>query len=168
MFDVVPPRIDEAPHPDELPAEYLQRIALAKLVDVMRKVDPGVLVLTADTEVLLDGKVLGKPGSEAEARVMLERLAGRKHEVATVFALRIAGHEHDHIERVVTRVTFRELQQGEIDAYVEGGEWRDKAGGYAIQGRGAMLVSHIDGSYTNVVGLPACEVWVALRTFGVP
>ncbi len=167
-FDVVVPRVDETPDPGELPMKYLQRIVLAKLVDVMRQVDPGVLVLTADTEVLLDGTVMGKPRSDDEARAMLERLSGRKHEVATVFALRIAGQKHNHIERVVTRVTFREIAPDEIDRYVESGESRDKAGAYGIQGRGAMLVSHIDGSYANVVGLPACEVWVALRTFGVP
>lgn len=167
-FDVVVPMVDETPDPDELPAKYLQRVTLAKLVDVMRRVEPGTLVLAADTDVLLDGQVLGKPANDIDARKMLQRLSGRKHEVATVFALRIAGQKHNHIERVVTRVSMRQVPPDDIERYVASGEGRDKAGGYAIQGLGAMLVAGIDGSYTNVVGLPACEVWQALRTFGVP
>jgi septum formation protein len=159
VFDVVPPAVDETPAPGEGPAVYLRRIVAAKLADVTCRVPKDTVVLAADTEVLIDGTVLGKPPGDDDARTMLERLSGRAHEVVTVFAIR------DHVEEVRTTVFFRALAKDEIDAYVASGEGHDKAGAYAIQGRGAMLVSRIEGSYSNVVGLPACEVWVALRRF---
>ena len=122
-------------------------------------------MLCADTSVLLlEGaeRILGKPASDDDARDMLRALSGRPHEVCTAFALGRGGAAL-HVERVSTRVWFRALGADEIDFYVASGEGRDKAGAYAVQGLGAMLVARIDGSYTNVVGLPACEVWVALR-----
>lgn len=160
VFDVIVPAVDETPGKGEGPAVYLRRVVSAKLADVTARAPKGALVLCADTEVVVDGGVLGKASGEPEARAMLEKLSGRAHEVVTVFALR------DRVEEVRTTVLFRALDRSEIDAYVASGEWRDKAGAYAIQGFGAMLVSRIEGSYSNVVGLPACEVWVALKKFG--
>jgi len=127
-------------------------------------VDPGDTVLVADTTVLLDGAILGKPEGDVESRTMIARLSGRQHHVTTAFAIQCGSKTH--VEHVTTLVEFRALEDSEIDAYVSSGEGRDKAGGYAVQGRGAMLVKRIEGSYTNVVGLPACEVWIALRALG--
>ena len=121
-------------------------------------------ILVADTSVVIDGRILGKPDGEGDARSMLVLLAGRTHEVMTRFA--VAGEGALHAETVATRVTFRPLDDGEIDVYAASGEGIDKAGGYAVQGLGASLVARIDGSYSSVVGLPACEVIVALRRLG--
>lgn len=126
-------------------------------------------VLVADTSVIDEGKILGKPGSKEEGEEMIGRLAGRTHEVWTRFA--IGAPEHParclHEETVKTKVTFRPLTSERVRAYVASGEGGDKAGGYAVQGRGAGLVARIDGSYSNVVGLPACEVMVALERLGL-
>jgi septum formation protein len=109
-------------------------------------------VLGCDTEVILDGEVFGKPEDDRQARLFLERLSGRTHEVYGGIVLRGPGGEQSAV--AVTRVGFRALEAREIDAYVAGGEWRDRAGGYAIQGRGAALVEGIEGDFWNVVGLP--------------
>jgi septum formation protein len=140
-------------------------MAREKLEDVAHRVEAGRVVLTADTSVIESGTILGKPDSDAEARSMIARLQGRDHDVITAFAVGMG--DRVHVEHVTTKVTFRDLGDQEIDAYVASGEGRDKAGAYAVQGLGAMLVRRIEGSYTNVVGLPACEVWLALRSFGV-
>jgi septum formation protein len=126
-------------------------------------------ILVADTSVILDGAVLGKPASESEARAMLHALAGRAHEVWTRFA--VAGPETPsrvlHEETVRTEVWFRPLGAEEIACYAATREGFDKAGGYAIQGIGGFAVSRIVGSYSNVVGLPACEVILALQKTGL-
>jgi len=176
---VVAPSIDEAPlcveGARESSRDYLERMAREKLADVAARergsrarresARASGVVLAADTAVLLDGAILGKPANDAEARAMLSQLAGRAHEVTTAFA--IGNETRTHVELVTTRVEFRAIADEEIDAYVASGEGRDKAGAYAVQGRAAAFVTRIDGSYTNVVGLPACEVWLALRAFGV-
>jgi nucleoside triphosphate pyrophosphatase len=127
---------------------------VANAVGKARSVDAGgAPVLGVDTEVVVDGRVLGKPGSEAEARDMLCLLAGREHEVVSGLCLRTRDWED--VGREVTRVRFRPLSRTEVERYVASGEWRDRAGGYAIQGFGAVLVEGIDGDYLNVVGLPA-------------
>src|SRR5690606_10674004 len=125
-------------------------------------------ILVADTSVIVDDEVLGKPGSVQHAEAMIARLANRTHEVWTRFAIGAAEVPARvlHAETVSTYVTFRALTQAQIRAYVASGEGKDKAGAYAVQGRGAALVSRIEGSYTNVVGLPACEVVVALERLG--
>jgi septum formation protein len=112
----------------------------------------GERVLGVDTEVVLDGDLLGKPASEADAEAFLRRLAGRDHEVMSGIALIEDGRERTAVS--VTRVRFRPLSERDVAWYVASGEWRDRAGGYAIQGRGAALVESIDGDYSNVVGLP--------------
>jgi septum formation protein len=122
----------------------------------------GDLVLACDTEVILDGEVFGKPANEAEARAFLRRLSGRTHEVYGGIVLRSRGDEHAGVG--VTKVHFRSLEADEIDAYVATGEWRGRAGGYAIQGRGAALVQRIEGDFWNVVGLPVPELVHLLKT----
>jgi septum formation protein len=173
---VHPARADESSRAGETPNAYLGRIVAAKL-DAVRSLSkgqgsslrPGQAVLVADTIVVApDGAILGKPSDEEESRAMLERLAGATHDVSTRFAL--AGGAHDlpaaHAQTVTTRVTFRALEGAELRDYAAGGEGKDKAGGYAVQGMAAAFVQRIEGSYTNVVGLPLCEVMVALRNLG--
>ena len=141
----------------------------------------GDLVLACDTEVNVDGEVFGKPASEAEARAMLERLSGRRHEVLGGLVLRCtpadagagagpppAGGRRPAVRELTaiasTAVHFRALEPAEIDDYVAFGEWRGRAGGYAIQGRGAALVERIEGDFWNVVGLPVPELLRLLKT----
>ena len=162
---VLTANIDESTRPGEDAEAYLARIVRAKL-DAVGGANPGISggLLVADTSVVVDGDVLGKPVDDDDARAMLERLSGRAHEVRTRFA--IAGPDALTTplpeETVVTRVVFRALSAQEIEGYVATGEQRDKAGSYAIQGVGSFAVARIEGSYPNVVGLPACEVVSAL------
>jgi len=166
---VVAPSADETVLPGEGVARYLARVVGLKMEAVRRALPPELArqprILVADTSVVLDADILGKPASRAECRAMIERLSGRDHEVHTRFALGDAERVH-HAETVVTTVTFRGLDAEEIDAYPATGEGMDKAGGYAVQGRASGFVSRIEGSHTNVIGLPCCEVVVALRRLG--
>ncbi len=177
-FVVVVADADESVRVGESAAAYLERVAVAKLDGVCAKLadasatEGGAVVLVADTSVIVDGAILGKPRDGADGLAMLERLAARTHEVHTRFVLGMSGQRAAaraplHAETVVTQVTFRPLAPGEARAYVASGEGRDKAGGYAVQGLGASFTQRIDGSYTNVVGLPACELAVALRSLGL-
>lgn len=149
--------VDERVHAGERADDYLARVVADKLAAAIadRTARGGVLV--ADTLVLVDGNVVGKPTGDDDARAILRGLSGRAHEVWTRFAL-----DRGEAETVRTRVVFRALSEDAIARYVATGEGRDKAGAYAIQGIGAFLVSRIEGSYSNVVGLPACEVIDAL------
>jgi septum formation protein len=171
-FVVLVADVDERVLEGESAAAYLERVVRAKLDAVRAKAPPETRaagILVADTSVIVDGAILGKPADDAEGLAMIERLAGRTHEVHTRFAvgeLR-ARATPAHEETVITRVTFRALAPGEGRAYVATGEGKDKAGGYAVQGLGASFTRCIDGSYANVVGLPACEVAVALRRLGL-
>jgi septum formation protein len=162
-FVVVAASADETLRDGEDSDAYLERVTRAKL-DAVRAVAPrdAPAILVADTTVVLDGAILGKPEDLGEAERMIARLAGRTHEVKTRFAI-----DTRHEETVTTRVTFRPLSPLLIRAYAESGEGLDKAGAYAVQGLGAAIVSRIEGSYTNVVGLPACEVVVALTSLGL-
>ena len=141
----------EAPEVEELtdgaPRELVVRNALLKLRAV-----PGERVLAVDSMVVWDGSAHGKPADAAEAERWLRELSGRWHEVMGGIALREGGEERT--ELAVTRVRFRELSDADIERYLASGEWRDRAGGYAIQELGAMLVEQVDGDYFNVVGLP--------------
>lgn len=167
-FVVVPASADERVFEGERVAEYLERVVLLKLAAVRAELDTGLAarargILVADTSVVDGATILGKPSDANEARAMLERLAGRTHEVHTRFALaRADAPTLAHVETVITRVSFRALLPSEMDAYAVCGEGMDKAGGYAVQGLAAGFVTRIEGSYSNVVGLPACEVVVAL------
>jgi septum formation protein len=161
--------VDERMRTGETAADYLERITLDKLAHAAPHATGCGAVLVADTSVILDGAVLGKPTGLEDARAMIAALSGRDHEVWTRFAIASGADPRAllHAETVSTRVTFRALDQDEIAAYVATGEGLDKAGAYAIQGIGAFGVSRIEGSYSNVVGLPACEVIVALRRVGL-
>lgn len=170
-YVVRPVEIDETPRAAETPAAYLERIVLAKMAAVCAAVARGSRVLVADTLVVApDGAILGKPADDDGARTMLQRLAGSSHHVATRFALAEASHGRAptlaHAQTVTTGVTFRALSASEVTDYVATGEGRDKAGSYAVQGLAAAFVERIDGSFTNVVGLPLSELTVALRKLG--
>jgi septum formation protein len=167
-FVVRPAAIDESTKPGESPGAYLERVVSAKLAAVCAcDLGPSTAVLVADTIVVIQGGLmLGKPENERDALAMIERLAGRAHEVSTRFSLATLRARPLHSQTVMTRVTFRSIARDEALAYAASGEGRDKAGGYAAQGRAAAFVERIDGSYTNVVGLPLCEVLVAMRTLG--
>lgn len=165
-LDVRPADIDETPLPGEPPREYVERIALAKVTAIASAL-PGAWVLAADTTVTIDGEILAKAESDAEAAAMLEQLAGRTHEVITAFAIAGPGGARAR-ESVTTEVEFTALSEREIAAYVASGEWRGKAGAYAIQGIAAGFVRAVRGSVTNVIGLPLAEVIAALRALGAP
>jgi septum formation protein len=149
-FEVVAPTYEEHDPPEADAVTLVREHALGKARSVA---EPGRVVLGVDTTVLLDGRVYGKAAGEGEAREMLRALAGRTHEV--VSGLCLIARDRETVEHDVTRVTFRALSDPAIERYIETGEWRDRAGAYAIQGRGAALVERIEGDYLNVVGLPA-------------
>ena len=171
-FDVRPADVDETPRPAEPPAEYALRVARDKALAAARRnsgsdsgprtPDPGrdradVWILAADTVVVVDGHILGKPTDHADARRMLSMLSGVVHEVLTAVVVR-----HDEVETsevVSTRVRFAALGPAEIDWYVASGEPDGKAGAYAIQGLGSRFVDRIEGSWSNVVGLPLATVY---------
>ncbi|MFZ5722297.1 MAG: Maf family protein [Pseudomonadota bacterium] len=157
--------LDETPQPGEEPDACVQRLALAKARAVLAQAG-GLPVLGADTLVIRDGSMLGKPRDAADARAMLSALAGRRHEVLTAVALVQGGREAVALSR--TRVWFRPLDAAAIDRYVATGEPMDKAGAYGIQGLGGALVARIEGSYSGVVGLPLGETIDLLDAFSVP
>jgi septum formation protein len=144
-FSVEAPDVEELSEGD--PRDLVVQNALLKLRSV-----PGELVLAVDSMVVWDGRAHGKPADAAEAEAWLRELSGRWHEVMGGIAIREGGEERTDV--AVTRVRFRELGEGDIERYLASGEWRDRAGGYAIQELGAMLVEGIEGDYFNVVGLP--------------
>lgn len=157
---VRPVDLDETPAAGEKAPDYVRRVAGAKCDAAFKALLPedGMLaVLGADTIVIVDGDILGKPRDADDARAMLLRLAGRRHEVTTAYRIRRAPDRM--VERAVTTlVSFRLLRPGEIDAYLACGEWEGKAGGYAVQGIAAAFVGELRGSHTNVIGLPLAEV----------
>lgn len=162
-FDIRAADVDETPHPGEPPRDYVLRLAREKADAVARSGAPGELVLAADTAVVVDGEILGKPLDGEDARRMLRLLAGREHEVLTGVALQeVAGPGAAVVE--TSKVRMAPLDDREIDWYVATGEPRDKAGAYAIQGLGALFVEAVDGNYSNVVGLPVSTVyWLFVR-----
>jgi septum formation protein len=150
-----PAAIDEAPRRREEPAAHALRLAEEKVLAVMPR-HPGAYILAADTVVACGRRILPKPPDEASARHCLELLSGRRHRVHSGIAL-VDPAGRLILRRVDTRVAFKRLHETEIAAYLRCGEWRGKAGGYAIQGRAAALIRWIGGSYSNVVGLPLFE-----------
>lgn len=164
-FRVVVSDADETVDKSLSPAEQVSLISRRKAGAVAEAVGPDALVIAADTIVALEGQVMGKPHSRAEAAEMLSRLSGRTHEVYTGFTLQLGERVITQAER--TAVTFRDLTQSEIEAYVDTGEPMDKAGAYGIQGLGSLLVSGIRGDYFNVMGLPVCRLGQALKEFGL-
>jgi septum formation protein len=160
--------VDESQHPGETPVAYVQRLASEKAAAVVDRLDgrQEQPVLAADTTVVLDGRIYGKPADEKDCVAMLSALAGRTHEVLTAVALR-----HDGILReavCTSRVTFRAIGSEECRRYWASGEPADKAGAYAIQGRGAVFVSRLDGSFSGVMGLPLYETAALLDAAGIP
>ena len=168
-FDVVPSRTEELVHAEETPEQLVVRLSLEKAGDVAARPEvAGRWFIGSDTIVLCGGRILGKPRDAEDAAAMLRQLSGREHQVLSGFAVidRQTGRQRQ--EAVCTRVRFRDLTDDEIARYIATGEPADKAGAYAIQGLGVCFVAGIEGSYSNVVGLPLCRLTLVLKELGVP
>jgi septum formation protein len=170
-FTTLAADIDETPLDHETPAAYVERLARGKADAGLLQLAndpayPTACVLGADTAVVLDGRILGKPVDEADALAMLAALSSREHEVLTAIA--VVDERHCETRVITSRVRFRAISAEEARAYWASGEPCDKAGSYGIQGLGAVLVEHLSGSYSAVVGLPLCETAEILQRFGIP
>ncbi|MBV4550282.1 Maf-like protein [Pseudomonas sp. SWRI102] len=167
-FTAISADIDETPLDQETPSAYVERLARGKAEAGRHALASGVegCVLGADTAVVLQGRILGKPVDQADALSMLLSLSGRDHEVLTAIA--VVDGQHCETRVVRSRVCFRLITEQEALAYWASGEPRDKAGGYGIQGLGAVFVAGLEGSYSAVVGLPLCETAELLGHFGIP
>lgn len=165
-FEIIPSRFEEDSIPVAAPESYAGTLSRAKADDIAVQY-PDRWIIGADTIVLIDGIILGKPKDRPAARDMLLRLSGQTHQVYTGFTICCLKRGICHTEVVCTDVTFKALSKDEIEWYIRTDEPFDKAGAYAIQGLGTSLVKHINGSYTNVVGLPVCEVMDFLIHQGV-
>ncbi|MEZ0225248.1 MAG: nucleoside triphosphate pyrophosphatase [Alphaproteobacteria bacterium] len=162
---VVPADIDETPHKAEIPAAYAKRIASAKALKVYEQ-HKGDIILAADTVVGVGRRILPKTENENEARACLVLMSGRRHRVLT--AISVVGKNGRQKTKLVTSVVqFKRLSEPEIAAYIKSGEWKGKAGGYAIQGLAAGLIPFISGSYSNIVGLPLYETLAMLKDAGL-
>lgn len=163
--EVRPADIDEAPLPAELPRRYAERLAREKGAALALNAGADDLILTADTVVACGRRVLDKPADAAAAEASLRLLSGRRHRVITAVGLRHG--DKVWTRRVETHVSFKRLSHQELTGYIRSGEWRGKAGGYAIQGLAAAFIPSINGSYTNVVGLPLPETAGLLQGAGL-
>ncbi len=164
-FEVIPSRIQEDFVRGETPRRHVLRLAEAKALDVGNRY-PDRWVVAADTVVYVDHRLLGKPKDRKEAARMLRRLSGKEHQVLTGFSVLHVEKGRRACEAVRTMVKVKRLTRSEIEWYVQTGEPFDKAGGYAIQGIGSFMIESIEGSYTNVVGLPLCELIEMLVRMG--
>ncbi|MNC28210.1 Maf-like protein YhdE [compost metagenome] len=164
-FSVVSAPIDETPLPNEGAPAYVERLARAKAAAGLACIEGPAVVLGADTAVVLDGRILGKPENREDALAMLADLSGREHQVLTAVAL--SDGQRVHSLCVTSKVRFRAISAEEAQRYWASGEPADKAGGYAIQGLGAVFVTGLSGSYSAVVGLPLCETADLLGQFGI-
>ena len=164
-FRILPCEVDETPPPGLSPAQLVELLAERKAIDVAGKLDEGI-VLGADTVVVWQGQLLGKPLNEKDAVEMLSKLQGSAHEVYTGVALVEAGSGKLLVDHEKTGVLFRPLGEKEIRRYVATGEPMDKAGAYAVQGLAAIFINRLEGCYTNVVGLPLARLSVMLKQFG--
>ena len=164
-FRVLTADVDETVAPELSAREAVAQISARKAEATSRLAKDGELIVCADTVVALDGRIMGKPHDRADAVRMLTALSGQTHEVLTGVTVRGADRCVTVVER--TAVTFRTLLPREIEAYVSSGEPMDKAGAYGIQGAASCFVSHLDGDYFNVMGLPLCTLAILLRSFGV-
>ncbi|KRW66940.1 septum formation protein Maf [Pseudomonas sp. TTU2014-096BSC] len=165
-FELLLITLDETPLPAERPEAYVQRLAREKALAGWAAVnDDSAAVLGADTTVVIDERILGKPADRAEGLLMLESLSDREHHVLTAVAL--ATRDACEVRLVTSRVRFRRIERAEAEAYWASGEPCDKAGGYAIQGWGAVFVAELRGSYSAVVGLPLCETAQLLDQAGI-
>ena len=165
-FSVMPSAVNEDDIDLSDPETYVRELAAAKAADISRQ-HPESWVIGADTIVLIDNMILGKPGSRKEARDMLTRLSGQTHQVLTGYTIECPVKGRRVTDAAQTAVRFKPLSHEEIEWYIHTEEPFDKAGGYAIQGLGSFLVKAVTGSYTNVVGLPVCEVIEHLIRVGV-
>ncbi|MGE5753738.1 MAG: Maf family protein [Deltaproteobacteria bacterium] len=165
-FRVVPSRIGEVPRPGETPLRFVRRAAREKGEEVASR-QPDAMVLSADTIVVVEERILGKPSTRREARRMLSLLAGREHLVHTAVCLHRSADGYRDRACITSRVRFRPLNPEEIVAYLRTGESDDKAGAYAAQGAGTLLIERIRGSFTNVVGLPMTQTLAMLLRSGM-
>jgi len=165
-FDAVAANVDESRQPSEEAEAYVRRLAEAKAQAVAGGVAPPAIVIAADTVVVLDGEVLGKPASGEDAARILRGLSGRTHQVLTGLAVLRIPEGAARVELETTQVSFAPLTETEIEAYVASGEPLDKAGAYAIQGRGGRFVARVEGCYFNVVGLPLARLYRILGEMG--
>jgi septum formation protein len=165
-FDVDPADVDESIMAGESPEDYAIRVSLDKVQVAAKKVGEGI-VIAADTIVVFKDVIIGKPTDSHDAKRMLEMLSGKMHRVITGLAVINAASGKVSCRSSTTKVWFRELSEGEVKRYVLSGEPLDKAGAYAIQGKGALLVDRIEGCYNNVVGLPLALLDEMLREFGI-
>jgi septum formation protein len=165
-FRLLEVSVDESVRPGEMPADYVARLAAAKAEAGWLMRPAQAPVLAADTAVIIDDTILGKPRDRGDGESMLRRLSGREHEVLTAVAMRADSGLSAGISR--NAVTFRPLSDAEIHAYWLSGEPKDKAGGYAIQGLAAIFIAHLSGSFSGVMGLPLFEATELLRLAGVP
>lgn len=164
-FEVLPADIAESPAPGQGAEAYVRAMALGKARAAQRNAKDDLPVLGADTEVVIDGEVLGKPVDRAHGVAMLRRLSGRAHDVLS--AVTVLRGDRCESELSITRVIFGEISAAEAESYWSSGEPADKAGGYGIQGLGAVFVKRIEGSYSGVMGLPLFETAQLLARFGV-
>ena len=165
-FQVIPSQVREEDFEAQHPETYARILAEAKADDVAEK-HPESWIIGADSIVVIDGQILEKPASTSDARRMMGLLSGKTHLVLTGYAIHHAGDAQGFSDVEITEVTFKPLTDEEIEWYIQTPEPYDKAGGYAIQGLGSFMVKQIKGSYTNVVGLPVCEVLDQLYRLGV-
>jgi septum formation protein len=166
VFETIDVDVPEIRAVDESPWAYVERVARAKAragLEAAIDCDSGAVVLGADTEVVLDDRVFGKPRDDADAAAMLRALSGRTHDVISVVCC--VGAQGEHVATCTSAVTFAELDAAEIERYVATGEPFGKAGGYAIQGRAAAFIAHLSGSYSGVMGLPLFETLQLLLRF---
>ena len=166
QFEVIHPESDESLLGSENPRDYVSRLASEKAISVSENCDGDFFVIGADTIVVVDDEILGKPLNEEDARAMLSRISGREHHVLTAFSITKPKDTLLHSQVVDTKVRVKTLEPEEIEGYIKSEEPMDKAGAYGIQGIGAFMIRGIEGSYTNVVGLPLVEVLEALKKLG--
>lgn len=158
--------IDESVRPGEVPLDYVQRVTRDKVLAGVAAAPAGMVVIAADTAVVIADQILGKPVDRADGMAMLRSLSGNTHQVITAVA--VARDTDVRVQPVITQVRFRTLSDLEMADYWATGEPIDKAGGYAIQGLGAVFVAHIEGNYSAVVGLPLMETAQLLKQFSIP
>ncbi|MFO7813247.1 MAG: Maf family protein [Pelovirga sp.] len=168
-FSIIPSSVAETVKPAETPDDLVIRLSLDKARDIAERPDISARwVIGSDTVVVCNDRILGKPTDAEDAAAMLRQLSGTSHLVVSGYAVIDRREQIQRTEAVITKVHFRQLTEAEIARYIATGEPRDKAGAYAIQGIAACFVSGIEGSYTNVVGLPLCRLTLALKELGVP
>jgi septum formation protein len=165
-FKTVPAHVDENYLNGETPNQHARRLAQSKAKIISEKY-PDVWVLGADTIVVIDGQILGKPENKAQAKKMLQKLSGRTHKVHTAFTITRAVSSISRTRVIQSAVNFKNISPDEIKWYISSKEPYDKAGGYAAQEKGASFIKSVRGSYTNVIGLPLCEVLEEFKALGV-